>query len=234
MKGTRERRVTLALKWHYLDNNSPKEIVKRFQREGYDITSVSTVRNYLNEEPKEAVLEQIEKKHAEVRLQVAEREEQLYRRARESEEQATKDEPIVRVVPRTRTSQNPQEIPAWEFVDDPDERPDWAEERDVIIRFLDHTVLVEPGDPYPEQAFDGSPRYTKELAGVRRDQPDLDRQRAARREQSQHLQAKGEILGAYEQNINLNADVESELSVEFDAGTAAAIREATLQEDGDE
>lgn len=238
MKGTRERRVTLALKWHYLDNLSPSEIVDRFQDEGYDITAASTVRKYLTEEPKDAVIEQIEQKHADVRLQIAEREEQLYQRARESEFNATEDEPIKRVVPQTQRvdtdAEGPIHVSGWEFLDpdDPD-GPEWATDRDVIIRFTDGRREVYPGEAYPVKTLDGSPKYTTEFVGLRRDQPDLDGQRVARQEQSQHLQAKGDALGVYSTDINMSVDGDVDHSVEFDAETAATIREATL-EDTDE
>jgi hypothetical protein len=50
----RDRRVNLALKWHYLDNLSPEEIRDRFEREGITELTTSTIRDYLNEQPKGA------------------------------------------------------------------------------------------------------------------------------------------------------------------------------------
>ena len=232
----RDRRVTLALKWHYLDNLNVDEIRDRFEREGIGSYARSTVRGYLNEEPKEAVIEQIEQEHADVRLQIAEREERLYQRAREAESQAVEDQPIVRVVPKTervpRDRQNPRRVQDWEAVDvDDEDFPEWATERDVIIRFVDGRTNVSPGEEYPVQAVDGSPRYTKELAGLERDQPDLQGQAMARQEQSAHLEAKGEVLGIYSTDINLDVEGELDTTVSFDEETAAAIREATLNDE---
>lgn len=235
MTSPKDRRVTLALKWHYLDNLDVEEIQDRFEQESYGSYAKSTIRGYLNEQPKEEVLEQIEAEQADIRLQIAEREERLFERAREAETQAVEDEPIVRVVPKTKDVATDRESPmrwsAWEIVEPGDEDwPAWATERDVIIRFMDETTQVHPGESYPLQAIDGSPKYTKEFDGLERDQPDLKGQAMARQEQSSHLQAKGDALGVYSTDINMNVDGDVDHSVELDAETAAAIREADLDE----
>jgi hypothetical protein len=232
---TRDRRVTLALKWHYLDGLEPAEVRDRMEAEGYGDYTVSTIRDYLNEEPKEAVIEQIEQEHADVRLQIAEREERMYKRAREAELEATQDEPIKRVVPKTgqvsTERDRPMRWPEWELVDDPADRPDWAEPRDVIIRFCDPETEVHPGEEYPLRAIDGSPTYTTEMIGLERDQPDHKQRAMARQEQSSHLQAKGDVLGVYSTDINLDVQGELNTTVSLDEETAAAIREATLDDE---
>jgi len=236
MTSPRDRRVTLALKWHYLDNLGVEEIQDRFKQEDIGSYARSTIRSYLTEQAREEVIEQVEAEQTDVRLQIAEREERLYQRAREAETQATEDQPLIRVVPRTervpRDRQTPRHVPDWEVVDvgDPD-RPDWAADRDIIIRFIGGTTAVSPGEEYPIQAVDGSPRYTKELHGLERDQPDLKGQAMARQEQSAHLEQKGEALGVYSTDINMSVDGEVAHSVEFDEDTAAAIREATLDDE---
>jgi hypothetical protein len=232
---TRERRVTLALKWKHLDNLDIEEIQDRFEETGHGSFTRSTIRNYLNEEPADAVLEQIEEEHANVRLQIAEREERMYQRARDAEATATKDEPIKRVVPQTRVCKADRgrfTMDRWEFLDPDDENwPEWAEEGDVIIRFIDDgQAVIEPGDEYPVQAFDGSPKYTTEFAGLKRDVDDPKQQAMARQEQSAHLEAKGEALGIYSTDINMTVDGDVDHSVELDSETAAAIREADLDE----
>ena len=237
---TRERRVTLALKWHHLDNLDVEQVRDRFEEEGIGSYAKSTIRDYLNEEPKEAVIEQIEAEHANVRLQIAEREERMYKRARESEAKATDDEPIRRTVPKTDTvpadRESPMSWPAWELVEHGDpERPEWAEERDIVIRFDgEKRTQVRPGERYPIQAIDGSPTYTTEMVGLERDVDDLKQQAMARQEQSQHLQAKGDVLGVYSTDVNLNVDGEMETTLSLDETAAAAIREADLKEDTDE
>ncbi|MEA5387110.1 hypothetical protein VB779_08615 [Haloarculaceae archaeon H-GB11] len=233
---TRDRRVHLALKWHHLDNLDVEEIRDRFEAEGIGSYARSTVRDYLNEQPKEEVIEAIEQRHADVRLQIAEREEQLYQRAREAEHDAVKDEPIIRVVPKTdRVSderETPMQWPEWEIVEPGDDDwPEWATDRDVIIRFTDGTTSVRPGEEYPLRAVDGSPRYTKEFDGLERDQDDLKAQAMARSEQSNHLEAKGEALGVYSTDINMNVDGELTTEVELTAEAAATIREATLDDE---
>lgn len=95
---TRDQRVTLALKYHYLDGLNAGEIKDRFEQEGVGEYARSTVLDYLNDSPKEQVIEQIEKEQAHVREQIAGRQECLYKRARETD--ATKDEPIERVRPK--------------------------------------------------------------------------------------------------------------------------------------
>jgi len=239
---TRDRRVHLALKWHHLDNLDVEEIRERFEREGIGSYARSTVRGYLNEQPKDEVIEAIEQRHADVRLQIAEREEQLYQRARETEMEATEDQPIVRVVPKTervpRDRKSARFVQAWEIVDvdDPD-HPEWASERDVIIRFTDGETAVGPGEEYPIQAVDGSPRYTKEFDGLARDQPDRKARAMARQEQSSHLQAKGDALGVYKDRVELEGSLETESTVAVDDETKAALREALrarYEEDPDE
>ncbi len=240
---TKQRRVTLALKWHYLDNLSVEEIQERFEDEGIGSYARSTIRGYLNEEPADEVVEMIEQEHANTRLQIAEREERMYQRAREAESKALKDDPIVRVVPKTETVSNdrvdPLTWPAWEIVEpDDDDWPEWAEERDVIIRFLeDQTTSVHPGESYPLREVDGSPKYTKEFDGLRRDQPNLEGQSMARQEQSKHLQAKGDVLGVYKDRLEVEGSLETETSVGLDEDTKEIAREVLqkrYEQEGDD
>jgi hypothetical protein len=231
---TKQRRVTLALKWHHLDNLGVGEIKDRFEDEGIGSYARSTIRGYLNEEPAEEVLEQIEQEHANTRLQIAEREEELYQRARKAESKALEDEPIVRVVPKTDTvstdRESPLTWPAWEIVEPGDEDwPEWATERDVIIRFLDRETSVMPGESYPLRAVDGSPRYTKEFDGLERDRPDLKGQAMARQEQSKHLQAKGEALGVYKDRLEVEGSLETDSEVTVDDDTKELLRETLRQ-----
>jgi hypothetical protein len=160
----------------------------------------------------------------------------MFKRAREAESDAVRDESIVRVVPKTDQvppdREQPLTWPEWEIVDAGDEdRPEWATERDVIIRFTDQQTQVRPGEEYPLRAVDGSVRYTKEFDGLERDQDDLKQQAMARSEQSKHLEAKGEALGVYSTDINMQVDGDVDHSVELDEETAAAIREATLDDE---
>lgn len=237
---TRDRRVTLALKWHYLDNLSPQEVRDRFEREGIADLTVSTIRDYLNEEPKEAVLEQIEQEHADTRLQAAERFERLYQTATEDhEELAVEDEPIKRTVPQTAKVPGDRESPLWwddwEVLDaDDPERPGWAVNRDIIIRFTDGTRKLSPGEEYPVQSVDGTPKYTTEMVGLRRDVPDLMQRQGARQEMANHMRQKADVLGVYSTDINLDVDGELETSVSLDEDAAAAIRDATKPTENDD
>jgi hypothetical protein len=236
---TREQRVTLALKWHYLDNLTAEEVRDRFEREGIADLTTSTVRDYLNEEPKEAVLEQIENKHADTRLQAAERFERLYQEAREDhDELATTEEPVRRVVPKMkRLSKNadPFRMPAWEPINpEDDDWPEYGNERDLYIRFTDEARYIEPGDRYPvRNEIDGSPVYTTEMVGMERDVPEFSKRQAARGEMSQHMQAKADVLGVYSTDINLDVDGELDTTVSLDEEAAAVIRDATSPSSGD-
>ncbi|GGL55069.1 hypothetical protein [Halocalculus aciditolerans] len=239
MTKPRDRRVHLALKWRYLDNLDVDEIQDRFRENGYGDYAPSTIRKYLNEQPKEEVIEQIEKKHADVRLQIAEREEEMYKRAREAESQAVEDQPRKRVVPatsRVSQKQTPFYTNPWEVLDaDDDRRPEWATPEDIIIVFdEDEEVMLDPGEKYPIREFDGSPKYTTSFAGLDRDEPDLRAKQSARQEQTQHLQAKGEILGAYEQNINISGELDTETEISLDEdleeGVLEAVREAQKED----
>lgn len=231
----RDQRVILALKWHYLDHLEVPAIQERFEETGHGSFAKSTIRDYLNEEPADEVERMIEEEHANVRLQIAEREERMWRRARDAEDASTKDEPIKRVVPKTDTvpadRDGPIRWPEWELVEPgDDDRPEWAHDRDVIIRFTDGYTDIMPGQRYPIQAIDNSPSYTTEMVGLERDVDDLKGQAMARQEQSSHLKSKGDALGVYSTDINMNVDGDVDHSIELDAETAAAIREADLDE----
>ncbi|WP_277540215.1 hypothetical protein [Haloarcula laminariae] len=240
---TRDRRVTLALKWHHLDNLSVEEIQDRFEAEGYGSYARSTVRGYLNDKPADEVLEQIEAEHANVRLQIAEREERMYQRAREAEAKATEDEPITAAVPKTsivRHEEEPLRVSQWERLPPGDDRrPEWATERDTIVMFVDGDRRLQAGEEYPKGARRGGaparagtfPQFYQAKVGVRRDQPDHKQRAMARQEQSSHLQAKGDVLGVYSTDINMNVDGDVDHTVELDEETAAAIREATLDDE---
>ncbi|MFA1612044.1 hypothetical protein [Halobellus rubicundus] len=219
---TREYRVTLALKYHHLDNLSPKEIRDRFEREGVGDYAVSTIRDYLNEAPADEILEQIEQQHANVRLQSAERYEQLYQRARKAEHEATRDEPIQAVVPRMDTvgqNEEPLRVADWKRVPpDDDRRPEWADERDTIVVFVDDVRHLEAGQEYPvgarragQPARPGTqPEYRKATVGVERDVDDPKGQAMARQEQAKYQEQKGDVLGIYSTDVNLSVDGEVE------------------------
>lgn len=243
----RDHRVTLALKWHYLDNLTANEIRDRFEREGIGDYTTSTVRDYLNEEPKEAVIEQIEQQHANVRLQSAERFERLYQRACEAEAEASRDEQIIAMRPKMRTVSQEDggfRVADWEVVPPGDgRRPEWADEHDVIVEFTDDTRYLEPGDEYPAGARQAGkparpgtqPEYRKAVVGMDRDVDDPKAEAMARSEQAKYQREKGDVLGVYSTDINMTVDGDIDHSVELDAETAAAIREADLQRgDADE
>lgn len=243
---TRDQRVTCALKWHYLDGLGPAEIRDRFE-EDHDVElTQSTIRDYLSEAPREEIVEQIENEHANTRLQIAEREQAMLERAREAERNATTDEPVMAMVPQMMTVKDNEgtlRVADWERVPPGDDRrPEWASERDVIVVFVDDTKFLDPGQEYPAGARRGGyparpgtfPEFRQARVGIERDVTDPKQAAMARQEQSQHLQAKGEALGIYSVDVNLNAEVESEHSVSLDEETAAAIRSADLSRGADD
>lgn len=243
---TRDRRVTLALKWHHLDNLDVGEIRDRFEEEGIGSYARSTIRDYLNEKPKEEVIKAIEQRHADVRLQSAERYERMFQRAREAERAATRDEPIEAMVPKmdyVTQAEEPLRVADWERAPPGDDRrPEWADDRDTIVVFVDESRVLEAGQEYPVGARRGGhparpgthPEYRQAVVGVERDVDDPKGQAMARQEQSKYQREKADVLGVYSTDINLNAQVESETTVTLDEETAAAIREATLQEGTDD
>jgi len=238
---TRERRVTLALKWHHLDNLGVEAIQGRFEEEGIGSYAKSTIRKYLNEEPAEEVLNQIEQEHANVRLQSAERYEQLYQRAREAEQEATRDEQITAMVPQMQTvsqTEEPLRVADWERAPPGDDRrPEWADERDTIVVFVDEARHLQAGVEYPVGARRGGyparpgtlPEFRPATIGVDRDVDDPKGEAMARQEQAKYQEQKGEVLGIYSTDINMNVDGEVETTLELDSATAAAIREADLE-----
>ena len=240
---TRERRVTLALKWHHLDNLSPQEVRDRFESEGIGDYTVSTIRDYLNEAPADEVLEQIEQEHANVRLQSAERYERLYQRAREAEQRATVDEPVTAMVPQMQTvTQNEDglRVADWERAPPGDDRrPEWADEHDVVVVFVDGERYLSAGEEYPAGARRGGyparpgtlPEFRQATVGIKRDEPDPKGRAMARSEQAKYQEQKGDVLGIYSTDVNLNVDGELDTTVTLDEATAAAIREATLDDE---
>ena len=197
-----ERRVTLALKWHHLENLSNGEIRQRFIDEGHGEFTPDTISRYLNSKPAEEVMEQIHNEQAHVREQSAERFERKYERARQAEARATRDEPIIAIRPNTARNRNefPIDVSDWRVLDASDPTfPEWATDRDTIIEFIDGTRSIEVGQQYYPKNPAGEPEYHKEVVGLRRDQPDLNQQRAQRYEQLKHQAEKAEVLGAYEE-----------------------------------
>ncbi|OYR76120.1 hypothetical protein DJ71_18495 [Halorubrum sp. E3] len=212
----RNRRVNLALKWHYLDNLSAEEIRDRFEREGIADLTTSTIRNYLNEKPKEEVIQAIEEENANVRLQAAERFERLYQQAIEDhDELAVDDEPVFAMVPQMEVNEGETDLRVsdWEQLDPDDDRwPEWAGERDIPIAFTDDPRHIEPGEEFPVGAKRGRrPEYRKAVVGLQRDQPDRVGRSYARQEAASHMREKADVLGIYEMDINLNTDLEGAL-----------------------
>lgn len=225
----RDRRVTLALKWHYIDDCSPEEIQQRFVDNGYDEYTISTIRNYLNDEESEEVLEQITAERAKVRARAIERHERKHKRARQAEEDSYERDEVVGMVPVTRvhTGDEPIQYPAWEPLPEAEYPPE-ATPHDKRIRFTGDTRTVEPGTEIPERHPDGAPKYEADVVAVRRIEDSTERS-FLRREQSHHLEQQGEAGNIYEDNVNLDIDGDLDATVELDEETAAAIREADLQ-----
>lgn len=216
MGATRDQRVTLALKYKYLDGLTPAEIQERFEREGVGDYAISTIRDYTNEKPKEEVLEQISKEQANVREQIVDRQERLYQRAREAEFEATTDEPIQAVTPVTQTNDREAQIEVnqWEFIGPGDDDwPEWADpEVDSPVRILAHKKAIKPGERYVVSDMANNPVYKTRFAGMERDVPDLIGQRFAREEQREHLQVKGEALGVFNDAEDRQADALEEIA----------------------
>lgn len=243
---TRDRRVTLALKWHHLDNLSPKEVRDRFEDEGIGDFALSTIRDYLNEEPAEEVLEQIEQEHANVRLQSAERYERLFQRARQAEREATRDEWVEAAEPvmdRVAEYEEPLRVADWERVPPGDDRrPEWADERDTVVVFVDDDRHLQAGEEYPAGARRGGqparpgtfPEFRTSRVALERDVSDPKAEAMARQEQARYQEQKGDVLGVYSTDVNLNVDGEMETTLSLDETAAAAIREADLEEASDE
>lgn len=187
------------------------------EREGIvDSITRRTINRYLSEAPAEETIEKIRESHAEADLQIAERQEQLYQRAREAEMNADKEVPIKRVFPETddvpADSQSPMRWSEWEQIEPGD--PDWPEwatpDRDVLIRFTDERTQVYPGERYPIKGIDGEPKYTTEFVGL--EEVKNEKARAFRREEArEHLEAKGNALGVYEEQLDVNVGGSLEL-----------------------
>lgn len=237
-----ERRVTLALKWHFLDNLGLEEIQQKFIEQGYGEFTIKTISQYVNSEPAEAVRERIREEHAETRLQVADRLEGAYQRARSAEAQATESQPVYAMAPRTDVLQTDHPITlsySWEAVEPGDEDwPEWAVEGlDKPIRILGgETTQVRPGQTYPVTDVLDNPTYTKELVGIRREMPDLSQQAMLRSEQRSHLEAKGRAMGIYEETINLQGDLgmDAEVSLPEEIVEAVTMASHSRLESGEE
>lgn len=239
----REHRVAVALKCYYLDNMEVPEIRDHLDEKGLGDYTESTIRDYLNEKPKEEVVEQLEQKHANVRLQSAERFEELRQRAREAEKRATRDEAVTATVPKmsvVSAKEAPLRVSRWERVPPGDDRrPGWASERDSVVIFTEGARSLEPGTEYPVGARRGGaparagtfPEYRSATVGIERGEPDPKGRAMARKEQARYQEQKADVLGVYETDINMSVDGELETTVELDETAAAAIREATLDDE---
>ena len=218
-KSKREQRVTLAVKWFHLDHLEVEEIRERFIQQGYGEFTKRTIRRYLDDSEAEAVREQIREQHADVRLQVAERDEQLYKRARRSEFVATDDEEIVGLQPEwdVNDSLTRTWVRGWQKIGpEHPEWPEWADPAlDTIIDFGAADVKIKPGEKYYLADPVGNPIYQKTSVGLRRDQPDLSERRSARYEQGKHLDAKAKILGAYDDSLTIQHEGEVSMDVEL-------------------
>ena len=225
---TRDQRVTLALKYHHLDGLPAEEIQQRFKDIGVGEYALSTIRDYLNDSPKEEVIKQIEEEQAHTREQIAERQERLFQRARQAEIDAYKREEVAAMVPKLKYNDDPEPItvPAWEPLPE-DEYPEDATKFDKRIRFTGEVTTVEPGQPYPVKGVDGEPVYELGTVAVRKVEDRTSRS-FLRQEQAEHLEAKGEALAIYEDDINLNVSGGMENTVSFDKETAEAIRQADM------
>lgn len=239
----KDHRVAVALKCYYIDHMEVPEIQERLEEKGLGSYAASTIRGYLNEKPKEEIVEQLEQKHANVRLQSAERFEELRSRAREAEKKATRDEAITATVPKMSVvshEEEPLEVSTWERVPpDDDRRPEWAADRDTVVIFTDGRRSLQAGTEYPVGARRGGrparagtyPEFRTATVGIRRDEPDPKGRAMARKEQARYQEQKADVLGVYETDINMSVDGELETTVELDQEAAAAIREATLEDE---
>lgn len=231
----REHRVTLALKWAHLDGCSVDEIQDRFIENGYGEYAHSTIQEYLREKPSEAVHEQIENEHADVRLRIIDRHERKHDRARQAEREVTDRQEVIALRPESTVNQrdSPIQVPDWRVLDT-EEHPPEATNHDKRITFLDdETRTIRPGESYYVSDPDGDPVYEEFVAAVE-EVPDDKQQSFLRREQSHHLEQQGEAAGVYEEDINVNMSGGVDHSVELDSETAAAIRQADLGSDADE
>lgn len=237
---SRDQRVTCALKWHYLDNLDPAGIQERFEDHGVELTQ-STIRDYLSEAPKEEIVEQIEQEHANTRLQIAEHEQRLFESAREAESEATRDEWVEAAEPKMQIvsgKEEPIEVSNWERLEPGDDRrPAWATDRDTVVMFVEGSRELYAGAEYPAGARRAGaparagtfPEFTTRRVGLERDVPDQQAAAMARQEQSQHLKMKGEVLGVYSMDINLDADVDATVdqTQSLDEDTLAQLDEIT-------
>lgn len=226
---TRDQRVSLALKYHHLDGLSAEEIQQRFEDIGVGEYAISTIRDYVNDSPKEEVIKQIEQEQAQTREQIAERQERLFQRARQAEIDAYERDEVAAMVPKIRFNEEPQPIPVpeWEPLPE-DEYPEDATKFDKRIRFTGDLTQVEPGQPYPIKGVDGEPVYELEIVAVRKIEDSTSRS-FLRQEQAEHLEAKGEALGIYEDDVNVNISGGMDNSLKLDPEAAEAIRQADMK-----
>lgn len=223
-----QRRKTLALKWYHLDHLEIRDIQERLHQHGYTSPygddpyfSERTIKKWLNSQESKEVLEQVQREHQNVREQIADRHERMYQRARSAEFEATTDESIAGFEPvEQRVDGRRVEgemVPySWEVVEPGEEIPDSAPEgadpdRDTILRIHpDSSTLVEPGQSYPAVDWKMDPIYEMDTVGIERDKPHLAQRSFLRQEQSSHLRQKGEVLGIYEETIQLQGSIEVE------------------------
>lgn len=202
-KSAYERRVTLALRWHHLENLDNEAIRQRFIDEGYGEFTPQTISGYLNSEAEDEVLKLIHEEQAHVREQSAERWERKHERSRQAEREATENQyaKALRPVTATNTGDRPIYVYGWDVITADDHRsPDWQQPHDVVVEFTDPGSLkIDPGERYYQADPSGNPEYRTVIVGIERDQPDIGRQQSLRTEQASHQREKATVLGAYEE-----------------------------------
>jgi len=230
-----ERRRNLVLKWYHLDNITEiEDLQDKLEQEGYKRVASSTIRKYIHyDEAGEETMEKVREKHADARLQIAEKLDNKHERARAAEEEATRDVSIEAVVPATTKAdgrRNQVRVPyGWERIDpdDPD-YPEWAQDRDTPIRILpQEETIVEGGEHYPVTDPFNQPKYTTQMVGIERDVPDRKSRSFLRQEQTDHLETKADVLGVTEDRIELGGSVSIEHEIEVPDEIVEAIRQAS-------
>jgi len=229
-----ERRRNLVLKWYHLDNiKNIEELRERLEQHGYMKVSASTIRNYLHyDEMGEETMEKVRERHADARLQIAEKLDSKHDRARASEEQATRDVPIKAVVPATTKAdgrRNQVTVPyGWERIEPGEsDYPSWAEDRDTPIRILpEEETRVEGGEHYPVTDPFNQPKYTTQMVGIERDVEDHKSRSFLRQEQTDHLETKADVLGVTEDKIELGGSVSIEHDIDVPDEIVEAIQQA--------
>jgi len=125
---------------------------------------------------------------------------------------------------RVAEYEEPLRVADWERMPPGDDRrPEWADERDTIVVFVDDDRHLQAGEEYPAGARRGGqparpgtfPEFRTSRVALERDVDDPKGEAMARQEQAKYQREKGDVLGVYKDRVELTGAAGAPIEVEI-------------------